>query len=73
MELTQADVNDLLARLGPGNSYMHLPGDLDLQDLTNLLIDRYGTPRTLILDGFTDPTVDDSRGRLSSSPSGTEP
>ncbi|MFD9722372.1 hypothetical protein [Streptomyces sp. NPDC059072] len=62
MELTQTDVNDLLARLGPGTSYMYLPGDLDLPDLADLLEGRYGAPRTLILDGFTDPTVDDSKG-----------
>ncbi|MGA4801441.1 hypothetical protein ACPB9J_23665 [Streptomyces lavendulocolor] len=62
MELTQAAVNDLLARLGPGDSYMYLPDDLDPQDLTDLLAGRYGAPRTLALDGDTDPTVDDSRG-----------
>lgn len=62
MELTQAEVDDLLAQLGPGNAYMYLPRDLDPQVLTDLLADRYGAPRTLVLDGFTDPTVDDSRG-----------
>ncbi|MEU8031266.1 hypothetical protein AB0C13_21940 [Streptomyces sp. NPDC049099] len=62
MELTQATVNDLLDRLGPGNGYVYLPIDLDPQALTDLLADRYGVPRTLVLDGFTDPTVDDSRG-----------
>lgn len=62
MELNQVTVNDLLARLGPGDGYMYLPSDLDPQDLTDLLSDRYGAPRTLVLDGFTDPTVDESRG-----------
>ncbi|MEU6759746.1 hypothetical protein [Streptomyces sp. NPDC046685] len=62
MELTQVAVNDLLARLGPGDSHMYLPGDLDQQELTDLLADRYGVPHTLVLDGFADPTVDDSRG-----------
>ena len=62
MELTQETVNDLLARLGPGDGYTYLPNDLNPQDLTDLLADRYGAPRTLVLDGFTDPTVDDSRG-----------
>ncbi|PVC70791.1 SMI1/KNR4 family protein [Streptomyces sp. CS081A] len=62
MELTQAAVNDLLARLGPGGSCMYLPGDLDPKELAGLLADRYGTPHTLVLDGFADPTVDDSRG-----------
>ncbi|MFE9644848.1 SMI1/KNR4 family protein [Streptomyces sp. NPDC006365] len=62
MELTQATVNDLLAQLGPGDGYMYLPSDLDPQDLTDLLDSRYGAPRTLVLDGFTDPTVDESRG-----------
>ncbi|WP_189314274.1 SMI1/KNR4 family protein [Streptomyces brasiliensis] len=62
MELTQATVNDLLAQLGPGDSYMYLSSELDPQALTDLLASRYGAPRTLVLDGFTDPTVDDSRG-----------
>ncbi|MFF4788629.1 hypothetical protein ACFY2M_02405 [Streptomyces sp. NPDC001276] len=62
MELTQAIVNDLLAQLGSRDGYMYLPLDLDSQDLTDLLGDRYGAPRTLVLGGFTDPTVDESRG-----------
>ncbi|EKX68226.1 hypothetical protein Sipo8835_43815 [Streptomyces ipomoeae] len=62
MELTHATVNDLLARLGPGNGYMYLPGDLDPQDLIDLLSGVHGAPRTLVLDGFTDPTVDESKG-----------
>ncbi|MFF2330009.1 MULTISPECIES: hypothetical protein [unclassified Streptomyces] len=62
MELTQATVNHLLARLGPGDGYTYLPHDLNPRDLTDLLDSRYGTPRTLVLDGFTDPTVDESRG-----------
>ncbi|MFB6577149.1 MULTISPECIES: hypothetical protein [unclassified Streptomyces] len=62
MELTQVTVNVLLAQLSPGDSYMYLPSDLNPQDLTDLLDSRYGAPRTLVLDGFTDPTVDESRG-----------
>jgi hypothetical protein len=62
MELTQATVTDLLAQLGPEDGYMYLPSDLDPQDLTDLLSSRYGAPRTLVVDGFTDPTVDESRG-----------
>ncbi|MEU9058958.1 hypothetical protein AB0D13_08790 [Streptomyces sp. NPDC048430] len=62
MKLTQTTVNDLLAQLGPADGYMYLPSDLDPQALTGLLADRYGAPRTLVLDGFTDPTVDDSLG-----------
>ncbi|MFJ4356697.1 hypothetical protein ACIP25_10540 [Streptomyces massasporeus] len=62
MELTQATVNDLLARLGPENGHLYLPDDLAPQDLTDLLDGRYGAPRTLVLDGFTDPTADESRG-----------
>ncbi|MEU6006634.1 hypothetical protein [Streptomyces sp. NPDC047453] len=62
MELTQATVNDLLAQLGSRDGYMYLPIDLDSQDLTDLLGDRYGASRTLVLGGFTDPTVDESRG-----------
>ncbi|MFF8267790.1 hypothetical protein ACF059_10370 [Streptomyces sp. NPDC016562] len=71
MELTHEAVNDLLARLGPGDGYLYLPGDLDLQELTDLLAGRYGVPRTLVLDGFTDPTVDDSRGAALLVPFGT--
>ncbi|MEV5936413.1 hypothetical protein AB0L56_27705 [Streptomyces sp. NPDC052079] len=37
MELTQATVTDLLARLGPQDGYLYLPSDLDPQDLTDLL------------------------------------
>ncbi|WP_393053973.1 hypothetical protein [Streptomyces sp. LN549] len=62
MKLTQTTVNDLLAQLGPAGGYMYLPGDLDPQALTDLLAGRYGASRTLVLDGFADPTVDDSRG-----------
>ncbi|MFE2942075.1 hypothetical protein ACFXKG_23950 [Streptomyces sp. NPDC059255] len=62
MKLTQTTVNDLLAQLGSADGYMYLPGDLDLQALTDLLASRYGTPRTLVLDGFADPTVDGSSG-----------
>ncbi|CCK25705.1 hypothetical protein BN159_1326 [Streptomyces davaonensis JCM 4913] len=62
MELTQANVHDLLAQLGPRDGYMYLPVDLDPQDMTDLLADRYGAPRTLVLDGFTDPTLDESSG-----------
>ncbi|MFE2296843.1 hypothetical protein ACFXAW_01445 [Streptomyces sp. NPDC059445] len=62
MELTQETVNDLLDRLGPRNGYMYLSGDVDPQELTELLADRYGVPRTLVLDGFTDPTLDESKG-----------
>ncbi|MEV0782451.1 hypothetical protein AB0I52_05565 [Streptomyces sp. NPDC050423] len=62
MKLTQATVSDLLAQLDPAGGYMYLPGDLDPQALADLLADRFGAPRTLVLDGFTDPTVDGSRG-----------
>jgi len=62
MELTQESVNDLLARLGPGDGHLYLPAGLDPQDLTDLLGSRYGAPRTLVLGGFTDPTVDESGG-----------
>ncbi|MFF4537244.1 hypothetical protein [Streptomyces aureus] len=62
MELTQAIVNDLLDRLGPGDGHMYLPDDVDPQGLTGLLSNRYGAARTLVLDGFTDPTADASKG-----------
>ncbi|MFM9632132.1 MULTISPECIES: SMI1/KNR4 family protein [Streptomyces] len=62
MELTQATVTDLLARLGPGDGYMYLSSALDPEGLSVRLDSRYGAARTLVLDGFTDPTVDESKG-----------
>ncbi|MCX4985078.1 hypothetical protein [Streptomyces sp. NBC_00572] len=62
MELTQMTINDLLDRIGPGDGYVYLPGDVPPRELANLLDGRYGAPRTLVLDGFTDPTADESRG-----------
>ncbi|MFB7334047.1 hypothetical protein ACFC00_20740 [Streptomyces adustus] len=62
MELTQASVNDLLAELGPGDGFMYLPGDLDPQDLTDLLGGWYGASRTLDLAESGDPALDESRG-----------
>ncbi|MFE9023752.1 hypothetical protein ACFYNL_34995 [Streptomyces sp. NPDC007808] len=59
---TQSSVDDLLTRLGPGSGCTYLSADLDPQDLTELLEGRYGAPRTLVLDGVTDPTVDESSG-----------
>ncbi|MFD4035415.1 hypothetical protein ACFWVP_34095 [Streptomyces sp. NPDC058637] len=59
---TQATVNDLLAQIDQGDGYVHVSGDLDPRHLTDLLGARYGAPRTLVLDGYTDPTVDESRG-----------
>ncbi|MFD5323460.1 hypothetical protein [Streptomyces sp. NPDC127092] len=62
MELTQAAISDLLDRLGPQEAHMYLPGEGELPELTDLLSGRYGAPRTLAADGFTDPTADESRG-----------
>ncbi|MGW1956884.1 hypothetical protein ACWCPI_29730 [Streptomyces sp. NPDC001920] len=62
MELTQSTADALLARLGPESGCTYLPADLDPQDLTDLLEGRYGAPRTLVLDGFADPTPDESSG-----------
>ncbi|KUL35570.1 hypothetical protein ADL22_27120 [Streptomyces sp. NRRL F-4489] len=70
MELTQAALNDLLDQLGPAGGHLYLPGDLDPEELTDLLTDRYGAPRTLVLDGRTDPAVDASRGAALLSPFG---
>ncbi|MFE3638286.1 hypothetical protein [Streptomyces sp. NPDC059168] len=61
-ELTEAALDDLLSRLGPRGGHAFLPGGPDVHALTALLGGRYGVPRTLVLDGFTDPTVDESRG-----------
>ncbi|WP_432030927.1 hypothetical protein [Streptomyces sp. 1222.5] len=62
MELTHAAVDDLLARLGRGGGHLYLPAGLDPQALTELLAGRFGVPRTLVLDGFTDPTVGECAG-----------
>ncbi|MET9429599.1 MULTISPECIES: SMI1/KNR4 family protein [unclassified Streptomyces] len=62
MELTHARVNDLLDQLDPPGGYMYLPSGVEPQVLTDLLSGMFGAPRTLVLDGFTDPTVDESRG-----------
>ncbi|MBO1334783.1 hypothetical protein [Streptomyces sp. VRA16 Mangrove soil] len=62
MEHTQATVHDLLTRLGPGGGHMYLPLDTDSQQVIDLLSSMYGAPRTLVLDGFTDPTLDASGG-----------
>ncbi|MGC4949136.1 hypothetical protein ACLQ2N_23440 [Streptomyces sp. DT224] len=62
MELTQTALNDLLATLEPAGGHVYLPDDLDPQELTGLLAGRYGAPRTLVLDGFRDPTADASSG-----------
>ncbi|WP_328941140.1 SMI1/KNR4 family protein [Streptomyces sp. NBC_00250] len=70
MELTQATVNDLLERIGPRDVYVYLPGDVPPRELAGLLDGRYGAPRTLVLDGFTDPTVDESRGAALLAPFG---
>ncbi|MER7695837.1 MULTISPECIES: hypothetical protein [unclassified Streptomyces] len=70
MNLTQTTVNDLLARLGPSDGFMYLPSGWEARALTDLLADRYGAPRTLVLDGFTDPTVDELRGAALLAPLG---
>lgn len=72
MDLTQAAVSDLLDLLPPSGGHMYLPGDLDPQDLADLLADRYGAPRTLVLDGVTDPTVAESGGAALLAPYGEQ-
>ncbi|MFF5707039.1 SMI1/KNR4 family protein [Streptomyces sp. NPDC012794] len=62
MDLTQSTLNDLLARLAAPGGSLHLPLDIDPHRLVELMADRHGAPRTLVLDGFRDPTVDESCG-----------
>ncbi|MET9520325.1 hypothetical protein [Streptomyces sp. NPDC002994] len=62
MEMTQPTLNDLLDRLAAPSGSLYLSLDIDSHALVELLGDRYGVPRTLVLDGFTDPTVDESCG-----------
>jgi hypothetical protein len=61
MDISHDEVNDWLAQLGTGG-HLYLPGDVDAPAMTDLLSDWYGAPRTLVLDGFADPTVDESNG-----------
>ncbi|OEJ23511.1 hypothetical protein AS594_02400 [Streptomyces agglomeratus] len=62
MELTQSTLNDLLARLAAPGGSVYLSMDVDPLTLVESLTDRHGAPRTLALDGFADPTVDESCG-----------
>ncbi|MFF4424634.1 hypothetical protein ACFY04_28310 [Streptomyces sp. NPDC001549] len=62
MDLTQSMLNDLLDRIDASGGSVHLSLDTDPHMLVDRLASRYGAPRTLVLDGFTDPTVDESRG-----------
>lgn len=62
MDLTQPMLNELLDRIDALGGALHLSLDTDPHMLVDRLADRYGAPRTLVLDGFTDPTVDESRG-----------
>ncbi|MDJ0384680.1 hypothetical protein [Streptomyces sp. G-G2] len=62
MELTHSALNDLLARLTEPSGSLHLSLDIDPHTLVERLADRHGAPRILVLDGFTDPTVDESCG-----------
>ncbi|MEE1752718.1 hypothetical protein [Streptomyces sp. SP18CS02] len=62
MELTQSMLNDLLEQIAAPSGSLHLSLDTDPHMLVGRLSDRYGAPRTLVLDGFTDPAVDESRG-----------
>lgn len=59
MEITQSGLSDVLAQ--PGGCRF-LPPDLDPDRLVELLSDRYGAPRTLVLDGRADPTEDEFAG-----------
>ncbi|MFG2233654.1 hypothetical protein ACGFNX_27320 [Streptomyces sp. NPDC048723] len=62
MELTQSILNDLLEQIAAPSGSLYLSLDTDPHMLVDRLADRYGAPRTLVLDGFTDPTADESRG-----------
>lgn len=70
MNLTLMDVHELLTRLGPGDGHLYLPRDVDPRELIDRLAAMHGAPRTLVLDGFTDPTVDDSAGAALLAPFG---
>ncbi|MFJ5819352.1 hypothetical protein ACIQGT_36490 [Streptomyces sp. NPDC093108] len=62
MELTQSMLSDLLGRIAAPGGSLDLPQDTDPYMLVDRLADRYGASRTLVLDGCTDPAVDESRG-----------
>ncbi|MFE1558949.1 hypothetical protein ACFW6V_28695 [Streptomyces sp. NPDC058734] len=62
MEITHALLNDLLARLTGPSGLLYLSQDIDPEALVERLADRHGAPLTLVLDGSTDPGVDEARG-----------
>ncbi|WP_411075726.1 hypothetical protein [Streptomyces sp. cmx-4-7] len=55
-------LDDLLDRTATADGPLHLSPDTDPQQRMDMLADRCGAPKTPVLDGFTDPTVDESRG-----------
>ncbi|MFH9617834.1 hypothetical protein ACH4MM_29565 [Streptomyces pratensis] len=62
MEITQPALSDLLARLVATGEPLYLSLDVDPHRLVESLAARHGAPRTLVLGGFRDPTVDESGG-----------
>ncbi|MFD8637937.1 hypothetical protein [Streptomyces sp. NPDC059533] len=62
MEITHSTLNDLLARLAEPSGILYLSLDVDPHSLVEKLADRHGAPRTLVLDGVTDPSVDEAGG-----------
>ncbi|MET9594449.1 hypothetical protein ABZY45_26500 [Streptomyces sp. NPDC006516] len=62
MAHTPSTLSDLLSGLAVPHGYLHLPPGTDPHALVRSLTGRYGAPRTLVLDGFADPTVDEECG-----------
>ncbi|MGV9313770.1 hypothetical protein ACWDR0_16505 [Streptomyces sp. NPDC003691] len=62
MELTETTVALLLKRLGTESGPLAPPPGTDPQMLVDMVSGWYGTPRTLVLDGFADPQVDEYGG-----------
>lgn len=62
MEFTHSMLNDLLARLTEPSGILYLSQDIDPHALVEKLASRHGAPRPLVLDGITDPGVDEACG-----------
>ncbi|MFF5897147.1 SMI1/KNR4 family protein [Streptomyces argenteolus] len=62
MALTPSTLDDLLSGRAVPHGWLHLPPGTDPHTLVTSLTGRCGVPRTLVLDGFADPTADEERG-----------
>lgn len=62
MEFPHSILDDLLARLTEPSGLLYLSQDIDPHALVEKLASRRREPRTLVLDGITDPGVNEAHG-----------